>query len=99
MPVELPVNLEAHDKVLGAGGAAGEAAGEEVADLAEAEIGGGVARGGWDGVLPRAAHDVVLDEAKCCVVWWTRCKQETSLREEGKGGGKETGEDWMLPEG
>jgi len=57
VPVELPVNLEAHYKLLGGGGAAGEAAGEELADLAEAELGGAVARGG---VLPRAAHGDVL---------------------------------------
>jgi hypothetical protein len=42
---------------LGGGGAAGEAAGEEVADLAEAELGGAVAR---DGMLPRAAHGGAL---------------------------------------
>lgn len=57
MLVELPVNLEAHYELLGGGGAASEAAGEEVADLAEAELGGAVARGG---VLPWAAHGAVL---------------------------------------
>lgn len=57
MLVELPVNLEAHYELLGGGGAASEAVGEEVADLAEAELGGAVARGG---VLPWAAHGEVL---------------------------------------
>ena len=53
------MNLEAHYKLLGGGGAASEAAGEEVADLAEAELGGAVARGG---VLPWVAQ---IGRASC----------------------------------
>lgn len=61
MPVELPVNLQAHYKILGGGRAAGEAAGEEEADLAEAEVSGAVP--GLRRVLPRAAHGGEGEEA------------------------------------
>jgi hypothetical protein len=64
------VGREAGEPDLGAGRAAGEAAGEEVPDLAEAEVRCAVAPrdGGrrWGRVPPRAAHGG--DGAKCCAL-------------------------------